>query len=161
MNEQDTVVRLPVFDAVGETRIKKGTEVLPVEQLGANHFKLKNSPGFVECLAAGDEFELSDTEPLGYKLLRHSGNLCVWYYFNETKDTKGAEAKQLQEEVETLGGWLDGGLKFMLIFTIPFSAGFAKIDEVFNQAQNRIFNSGWEYGNVYDTKDGVTLLNWW
>jgi hypothetical protein len=148
---------LPVFS--WETNSKAGNENLAVEQLGANHYRLVYSPGFVEGLAAGDEFELSSTEAQGYKILRRSGNLTVWIYFEQDHDLEELEIQNLREAVEKIGGWLDGGS--LLIFTIPISTGFQTIANLFDGAKKDVPDISWLYGNVYDPKDGNTPLNWW
>jgi hypothetical protein len=45
-------------------------ESILVEVLGENHYRVAASPGLAEGLAAGDEIELAEEEPLGYRILR-------------------------------------------------------------------------------------------
>ena len=151
---------LPVFN--WNTNSKAGNENLAVEQLGANHYRLVYSPGFVEGLAAGDEFELSSTEEQGYKVLRRSGDLTVWVFFEQDHNIEEPEIQNMREGVEKIGGWFDGGFKkSLLIFTIPLSVGFQTIANLFDGAKKYIPDASWLYGNVYDPKDGNTPLNWW
>jgi hypothetical protein len=49
----------------------------------------------------------------------------------------------------------------LLIFTIPVSVGFSTIERTMDEISARFRVDQWIYGNVYDTKDGVTPLNWW
>ena len=153
-----TEIKLPVFDDSGNQR---GDEKLLVEQIGPDRFRLVYSPGFVEGLAAGDVIELSAEDRLGYRIVERAGNLCVWFFFNRLGQNRGPEAERLREEVERIGGWLDGGGAYLLIFTIPVSAGFPAVERVFDAAVTRIAGSEWLYGNVYDPNDGQTPLNWW
>lgn len=158
MQESEPItVKLPVL-VDGNNR---GEEVLPVEQLGPNRYKLVYSPGFVDGLAAGDEFELLSDDPTGYNVLQRSGNLCVWFIFNNIEELQGYEPQKLRGAVEAIGGWLDGGHSRMLIFTIPVSVGFPLVEKVFNEAKKRNASSEWMFGNVYDPKDQERLLNWW
>jgi hypothetical protein len=112
-------------------------------------------------MAAGDEFELRPADPLGYRVLRRAGNLCVWFFFPEPGANRGPEADELRQAVESLGGRLDGGGHTSLVFTIPVSAGFSAVEALFNQAEQVYPGSTWMYGNVYDPVDGRTPLNWW
>ncbi|MDR3659728.1 MAG: hypothetical protein P4L86_04845, partial [Mycobacterium sp.] len=61
--------------------------------------------------------------------------------------------------------WLDGKLEsaneWLLVYTIPVSSTFAKIEGVMAYAQQKFPGCRWFYGNVYDPKDGTTPLNWW
>jgi hypothetical protein len=162
MDSAEVNVLLPVFkyDEMN-TRIYAGNETLNVKKIGSNRFKLLYSPGFVEGLAAGDEFELLKTDKLGFKVLKRSRNLCVWFFFQSEDETLGLKAKQLLRTVEEIGGWLDGGKRNLLIFTIPITAGFVNIEKVLNEALKKIHGSTWLYGNIYDPEDGATPLNWW
>lgn len=164
MNEsKTTIIHLPVFNSKGKI---EGKEALPVEQLEPNRFRLLASPGLADGMAAGDEFELSVGEESGYALLQRAGNVCVRFYFSEsvglmTPDTLTTEAQELREAVEKIGGWLDGGLRYMLVFTLPVAIGFPTIEKLFDEAVRKNSESYWFYGNVYDPKDETTPLNWW
>lgn len=140
---------------------RRGEESLPAESLGGSRFRLAGSPGIVEGLAAGDELEVDDREPAGFRLLRRAGNLCVWFYFASEVTEADPDVQRLASEVGTIGGWLDGGQSTMLVFTIPVRSGFPAVERVFNHAQERHVGSQWLYGNVYDPKDGKTPLDWW
>jgi len=67
--------------------------------------------------------------------------------------------------VEQLGGRLDGDATFStlanLVFTILVTAGFPAIERAMAKAQAIAPGCEVFYGNVYDSKDGVTPLNWW
>lgn len=158
MADTTSDVSLPVFDSGGA---RCGEEWLPVEVLGLGRYRLRASPGWVEGLAAGDEFELCDDAPVGYRVLRRSGNLCAWFYFTHDVHEESPETLDLRRHVGALGGWLDGGYSRMLVFTVPLAAGWAAIAGAFDAAAARYPGSTWFYGNVYDPGDGETPLNWW
>jgi hypothetical protein len=161
-----TQVNLPIVREDGGRKI---FETLSVEQIDVNRFRLIHSPVMVEGLAAGDEFELSSIELCGYKVVRRGGNLCVWLFFDRTREGKWPEPQTMMANVESfltrpliaLGGYLDGGGSGSLVFTIPVTVGFAKIEDLFNYAQSQVSGSTWMFGNVYDLADGRTPLNWW
>ena len=140
---------------------RQGEEVLPVAALGGGRYRLLASPGFAEGLAAGDEFELDSKAPLGHRVLRRGGNLCVWFYHHEPLDESSTATAHISAVAESLGGRLDGGYSRMLVLTVPLSAGFDAVAQAFDDAVRRHPGSSWLYGNVYDPADGVTPLNWW
>jgi hypothetical protein len=140
---------------------RQGEEVLPVVAVGPSRFRLVASPGMVEGLAAGDEFELAPDVPLGYRVLARGGNLCVWFYFEHPVSEHDPETTDVRRVAEALGGWLDGGYSRMVVFTVPLSAGFAAVAGAFDGAAARYRGAVWYYGNVYDPRDGETPLNWW
>jgi len=136
-------------------------ESLDVEELGPNHFRLIFSPGMVEGIAAGDEFELDETAPYGFRVLKRSGNVVVWFYWPSEDMLRGPAAIDLQRTVERIGGRLDGGGATHLVFTIPVKAGFPAIEKVFKNAEAITPGTTTMFGNVYDPGDGHTPLNWW
>lgn len=148
---------LPVF-VDGQ---RSGEEAIPAEPLGGNRFRLAVSPGMLEGLAAGDEIEVDETERLGYRILRRSGNLCVWFYFGEPVHELHPGVRALATEVEAIGGWLDGGYSRLVVFTIPVASGFEAVEDVLDFAAALHPGSMWLYGNVYDQSDGSTPLGWW
>jgi hypothetical protein len=64
---QELVV--PVFS----NGVRQGEETLPVAALGGGRYRLLASPGFVEGLAAGDEFELDPSVACGHRVLHRGG----------------------------------------------------------------------------------------
>lgn len=150
-------VRVPVFS----DGVHQGEETLPVIALGEERYLLLASPGFVEGLAAGDEFELDANAERGVRVHRRGGNLCVWFYHSEPLDETSDVTADVRRTAESLGGSLDGGYSRMLVLTIPLSAGFDAVAAAFDDAVRRHAGSAWLYGNVYDPSDGVTPLNWW
>lgn len=147
--------------AVFSNGARQGEEALPVADLGDGRYRLLASPGFVEGLAAGDEFELDPDAPLGHRVVRRGGNLCVWFYHSESASESIAVTADIRHVAESLGGHLDGGYSRMLVLTIPLAAGFDAIARAFDDAVRRHAASSWLYGNVYDPADGMTPLNWW
>jgi len=139
----------------------QGEESLPVVVVGPGRYRLLASPGFVEGLAAGDEFELSRDAPQGYRVLARGGNLCIWIYFHREIDAGSPEASDLSRTVGALAGCLDGGWSRMLVLTVPHTAGWAAIEASMNAAVARLGAASWLYGNVYDPIDGITPLRWW
>ena len=132
-------------------------ESLEVELLGANRFLLMHSPALVEGLAAGDEFELIGATP---RVLRHGGNLVVWFYFAMELAQQPLAVRRVREVLESIGGRLDGGGTVTLIFTVPLESGFERIAQTMDSLVATTPGSSWMYGNVYSTLDD-TPLNWW
>jgi hypothetical protein len=133
-----------------------------VEQLDTNRYRLVRSPGLVPGLAANDEFELTNDETHGYRLLKRAGNICVQMFFpGDAKEWR----KALVPLVEEAGGWLDGEAstsnRCMLVLTFPVRVGFPVIESLMAKAKAISPRCEWFYGNVYDLNDGVTPLNWW
>jgi len=155
--DEPSEIRVPVYSG-GK---RQGEESLPVAVVGAGRYRLLASPGFVEGLAAGDEFELSPNASQGYRVLTRGGNLCIWIYFPREVDADSPEAADLSRTVSTLAGRLDGGWSRMLVLTVPLVAGWAAIEASMNAAVERLGASSWLYGNVYDPIDGITPLRWW
>ena len=141
--------------------VHQGEEMLPVAELGDGRYRLLASPGFVEGLAADDEFELDSDMPLGHRVVRRGGNLCIWFYHSEPLSETSAVTADVRRVAESLGGRLDGGYSRMLVLTIPLAAGFDSVARVLDDAVRRHAAASWLYGNVYDPADGVTPLNWW
>jgi hypothetical protein len=150
-------VRVPVYT----DGVHQGEETLPVIALGNDRYLLLTSPGFVEGLAAGDEFELDPSAVGGHRVLRRGGNLCVWFYHAEPLDENSEVTADVRRVAESLGGRLDGGYSRMLVLTVPLAAGFDAVSAAFDEAVRRHAGSAWLYGNVYDPSDGTTPLNWW
>jgi hypothetical protein len=137
-------------------------ENVPAVKLGENRYRISASPGLAPGIAAGDEIELLPSERAGYRVTKRGGNVCVQLFLNACDSEDRIEITNL---VRSIGGWLDGGSDagsgFLLIYTIPVTAGFSAIQNVMAQVSQRFSVDKWMYGNVYDTKDGVTPLNWW
>jgi hypothetical protein len=140
---------------------RPGTEVLDVEQVGPNRYRLVYSPGVVEGLARGDEFELCPTDPRGFNVLKRSRHLCVWFNFREPGDNRGPDGDRVRAAVERFGGICDGGGNTNLVFSVPVSFGFPAVEALFNDLAGRHLGSSWLYGNVYDPWSDFKPLGWW
>lgn len=132
-------------------------ERLPVKVLEDDSCQLVKSPAFVPGLAAGDTIRLQEDKNQ-FELIKRSGNLCIRVMaFEGLEDI----AEPLIAELEKLGGSLDTETARMLVFTIHVSCGFATVEAILNRYCSDLEECIWTYGNVYDTKDGATPLNWW
>ena len=140
---------------------RPGTEVLEVERLGPNQYRLCYSPGVVEGLAKGDVIELSDSDPKGFHVVRRSGNLCVWFYFQEAGINRGPEGDRVRAAVEKFGGICDGGGNTNLVFSVPVSFGFPAVEALFDNLVAQYPGSSWLFGNVYDPWSDFKPLEWW
>src|SRR4051812_18667805 len=109
-------LELPICHGGSE---RPGTEALTVQPVGPNRYRLLYSPGVVEGLAKGDEFELCPTDPRGFDVVKRSGQLCVWFTFNEPGVNRGPDGDQVRDAVERFGGLCDGGGKSHLVFSVP------------------------------------------
>jgi Domain of unknown function (DUF4265) len=97
-------------------------------ELGEGRFRLLHSPGFVEGIAAGDEFRVLDGHG-AFEVTRRSGNIAVQAFGS---DPLAPLAEGLARRVLELAGVLDGQIERGMVFTIPVAAGFPAIESVFN-----------------------------
>lgn len=130
-------------------------EVL-VEPLGPNQYKVLCSPGLVQGIAADDVINAVGEH--GFEIVQRGGNLCVQVFARKDLDSVEIE---LAKGFEPLGGRLDGKAAKQVVFTVPATAGFPAIEKVLRACVDKFEGTEWYYGNVYDTRDGVTPLNWW
>ncbi|MBE4753627.1 DUF4265 domain-containing protein [Corallococcus sp. ZKHCc1 1396] len=144
----------------GVPEVPDVTEDVPVEVMGENRFRVLLSPGMVEGLAAGDEFEVIDEESREFRVLKRGGNFCVWYFFPEEEMNRGSEYKLLRERIAEIGGRLDGGGSTTLIFTVPAASGFDRIADFFDEAVLLVKGASWQFSNAYDPILRVPLP-WW
>lgn len=121
------------------------------------HYRLVQSPAFVQGLASGDEIKY-DSSDNSFELIKHSGNVAIRIFART-----GLEALRdnLRAALEKLGGELDYANDRMMIFSIHVSCGFKETEAILNKHITAESESMWVYGNVYDPKDGTTPLNWW
>lgn len=134
-------------------------ETLPAEPLGEGRWRLLASPGVVEGLAAGDEIALDPAVPRGFRLLKRSGQLCIWFYL--PKPAPPAADARVIRAAGRLGGYLDGGRGQLRVLTVPVSSGFDAIARELDLAAKDLEGSTWLYGNVYESQDPERPLNWW
>jgi len=132
-------------------------EEVRVEQLGPEKYKLLQSPGLVLGLAAGDVFERKPDG--GYEILSRGKNLCIQIFLGG--NLASAVEAEATDPFAELGGSLDGKDPKQLVYTVPVSATFVRVESVLRSLVSRFPTLEWFYGNVYDVADGVTPLNWW
>lgn len=159
MNDKNIIdLKLPLGHVSG----KEAFESVPAEALGEGVFKILASPGFAPGFAAGDEVEISGGGPNCIIIKHRGGNVCVQIFFKKLPED---DRSKIDSEMSLIGGWLDGGKEgiagHLLIYTIPIRVGFKRIENVMERIADRFSVDRWMYGNVYDTRDGVTPLNWW
>ena len=125
--------------------------------LADGNFRLVVPPALTVGLAAGDVFAV-DPASLRPQILRRSGNLTIWLYPAGAND----EARQLEDQVEALGGTFDGSAHedTVFIFTLPVNAGFPAIEAIFGRFVQACGRAEWHFGNVY-ADDDETPLGWW
>ncbi|MFA7554887.1 MAG: DUF4265 domain-containing protein [Spongiibacteraceae bacterium] len=136
--------------------------VLVNPQAGANSYQLLKSPMFVRGIARADVIEPM-TEPKGaFKVLAHSGNLCVRVYSKQSFNNQPMVAleQELTSAIEKLGGDLDIKEPNALVYSIHVSCGFNNIEQMLNEATVAFQDVAWFYGNVYDPETGEPL-DWW
>jgi hypothetical protein len=131
-------------------------EEIVVEKIGDSEYLLLKSPGLVIGMAAGDTFRLLENSR--FEIVTRGKNVCVQIFYPAEPINLEKEATSL---VVSLGGRLDGRSRKQLVYTIPVSAGFKKIEQVLNLLTDKFAGIEWYYSNVYDEKDGITPLNWW
>lgn len=132
-------------------------EPVHVEEVNRGVFRLLYTPGFVQGIAAGDEFRLIGGDG-AFEVTRRGGNLAVQVF---SSHPVAPLRDELAAQVSRLGGALDGAVEQGLAFTIPVSAGFAAVEAVFNTWVAEHPGWVWYFGNVYDPADGITPLGWW
>ena len=136
---------------------KPTQEPVHVIDLGGERFRLLHSPGFVQGIAAGDEFQILD-EQGAFRVLHRSGNIAVQVFSEVPVEPMVGD---FTRRVAEIGGVLDGRIEQGMVFTIPIQAGFPTIEALFNELVAAHAGMEWLYGNVYDPRDGMTPLDWW
>lgn len=130
-------------------------EEVVVEPLAPNRYRIVQSPGLTQGLAAGDIFELR--EDGRFDVIERSGNLAIQIHARSRID-------QIEEiatsEFSRIGGWLDGSAAVTRVYTVPVSSGFHAIESAIARIAQEVPEFEWYYGNVYES-DWVTPLNWW
>jgi hypothetical protein len=137
-------------------------EAVPAIKIAGNRYRLVASPGLAPGAASGDEVEAACAGGSGYRVVKRSGNLSIQLFL---KECSLADRTKIVHEIEFIGGWLDGGGEaksgHLLVFTIHVSRGFDTIERAMAKIVAEFPVDKWMYGNVYDTRDGITPLNWW
>lgn len=146
---------LPVLDEAGTREISK--EMLEAEPAKNGCWQLLHSPAFVWGTARGDVIRLEPESLCGFVVVERSGNLAV--VMGLPSGEEAACRRALEPEVVEMGGVCEGGPPRMLVFSIPVSVGFPRVEALFKQACARVAGAQWWFGNVYGPDDAP--LNWW
>lgn len=125
-----------------------------VDDLGQGRFKIVTTPILVPGVAAGDTVSFGK-DGVTFKVLARGNNLAVHFY-------GGTEVMgDISERITGIGGILHGQQGDLAVFTVPVRSGFPVIESALDAICAYHPGVEWCFGNVYDPRDGVTLLNWW
>jgi hypothetical protein len=153
----DSQITIELFAGTKSNGKPVQEEVL-VQPLEGEQYKVLQSPGFVLGIAAGDVIKFIPSSSGKFELLSRGGNICIQIFKNSgTRDIKD----ECIELSQPLGGRLDGLSEKQMVLTFPYKDGFQSIEKVMNRFSDNYPDFEWYYGNVYDTEDGETPLNWW
>jgi hypothetical protein len=119
-------------------------EMVRAERIGDETFRLLYSPGFVQGIAAGDEFKLLDRDG-AFEVTHRAGNLAVQVL---CRQLIGAWKVDLTRLLTALGGVFDGSIDKGLVFTIPRSVALVRIEEILNRFAQEHPDCAWGYGNM-------------
>lgn len=130
-----------------------------VQRVGVREYEILRSPCFVRLIAAGDVIRLDEADPHRFTVVRRGGNVSVHVSCGTpiAPEVRDALARALAD----IGGRLDEESLRVLVFTIPASVGFSRIDALLNALVERCPGARWGYGNACDPADGVTPLERW
>ncbi len=150
---------LQVIELIAGTGVggKPVVERLQVKVNDDDTCQLVKSPAFVKGLASGDtiKFEADSSE---FSVVKRSGNLSIRVI---SRGDIYALSDKLTPELEKLGGELDTETPRLLVYSIHVSCGFTAIESILKRYLGGEADCTWNYGNVYDPRDGQTPLNWW
>lgn len=90
--------------------------------------------------------------------MKRGGNIAVQMFSRVPVSTFKTEIEKIVHN--RLNGVCDGGIDFGLVFTIPLTAGFPSIEDVFNKFAQAHPGVEWMYGNIYDPETNEPL-GWW
>jgi hypothetical protein len=137
-------------------------ELVPARPLDGGAFEILSSPGFAPGFARGDIVRACPEEKLGYVVEKRGGYVCVQAFFTGyTPEQIEGIVGLVQEGYGVMEGGLDRPKGRLLIFAFPISVGFPSIEKIMRTMEKKYPLDQWLYGNVFDTKDGKTPLNWW
>lgn len=143
---------------------RPGVEQVPAKRVRDADWQLIRSPLYATEVAAGDVIRLLNDQTGEFEVLEHGGNVCVQFYLSRLdSDNLRATtlvANALSQEVESLGGRLDGRTAGLVSFTVPVRAGFPAIERIFQGAIAKYPGTQWQYANVYHPQTGEPL-RWW
>ena len=151
-------ITLPVFHDDDRLATR---EVLEVEPVAKNQYRLLHSPAYVEGVAAGDVIELDQSLRSEFRLVSRAGNLAVIAAFEKPEAECSSQAKLLEESIQTIGGVVEGGPGRVLVLTVPASCGFHAVESLLEVLMREVPGTKWWYGNVCEAGDPSQPLNWW
>lgn len=159
MHERIDHVRLAVADAV-----PRGTEEIPARRISEKVWEITRSPLYATELAAGDVVRVVDDATGEFEIVSRGGNVCVQFYLaaSEADDAVATkrEVAALREQLQPLGGRIDGYTPGLIALTLSAGIGFSVIEELLSIAVARRKGAQWQYSNVYDPTTGEPL-GWW
>lgn len=143
---------------------RPGVERVPARPVGVNMWELVRSPLYAGEVASGDVIRIVNNETGEFTIVRRGGNVCVQFYLPEPlsddADATAELARAIAQQLAPLGGREDARTPGLIVFTIPITAGFLAIEQVFADALARHPGAQWQYSNVYDPITGEPL-GWW
>jgi Domain of unknown function (DUF4265) len=147
-----------------EGALSKGVESVPAQYVGDGKWLLLRSPLYAMQLAAGDIIATLDNEAGAFEVISRGGNVAVHFYLPESdlddSEATKAAADDLEPRVAKLQGLLDGKTLGLMVFTIPVSATFRVIEDLFAAAVSERPGAQWQFANVYHPTTGEPL-RWW
>ncbi|PCJ43579.1 MAG: phosphotyrosine protein phosphatase [SAR86 cluster bacterium] len=154
--EQQALIQLPAGQDSEGQRVLEKLDVYVMEEAG--HYELEKSPLLVRGLAKGDIIYIDPQQADKFIVVKHSGNLAVRVF--RKADIEVLE-NSLTPQIEMSDGTLDIKTDRGLSYSLHVNLGFATVEALFDNAMAAYPDSVWYYGNVYDSADGITPLNWW
>jgi hypothetical protein len=130
-------------------------ELVRAERLSDETYRLLYSPGFVQGIAAGDEFRVVNQDG-AFEVTQQSGNLAVQVLCRQLIAPWKVDLTRL---LMAVGGVLDGAIDKGLVFTIPRSAGVGRIEEILNRFAQEHPDFAWGYGNMSVLDRRTTTLS--
>ncbi len=141
-----------------------GVEYVPAMNVGSSRWQLLKSPLYGLGAAAGDLIEIIDPSKGLFTVLKRGDNVVVQFYMarcdRDSLQATQRVAVEIEAAVGPIGGKIDGVVAGLIVSTIPVSAGFSRIESVFDGLVRWHQGGQWQYGNVYDPITEEPL-NWW
>lgn len=125
----------------------------PAPEFGAGAFELLACPGLAEGAAAGDV--VVPGVDGSFTVLRRSGNLAI-HAVAVGVDHQVME-RAFSQELERIGGRLDGGIAGMRVYCVRIDVGFPAIQAACEAAAAACPGAQWMFANVYDVETGAVL----
>ncbi len=152
-------VRIIVLDAD-----PPGAEDVPARRRDDGVWELLKSPLYATEVAAGDLVKVVQAEHGTFELVRRGGNVCIQFYLAADQASSAKSTRRvvgfLERELKPVGGRVDGQTLGLVSCTVPVSAGFRAIENIFARAVEAFPDAQWQYGNVYDPSSGEPI-GWW